>query len=76
MKLIPVLAVASLLSSAAAFAQTPPAAPAASPPPASTTTPAPKHHSRKYCHKHANAQNLTGADRAAFIKSCRAGTAS
>jgi hypothetical protein len=74
MKLIPMLAVASLLSSAAAFAQTPPAAPAASPPAA--TTPAPKHHSRKYCHKHANAQNLTGADRAAFIKSCRAGTAS
>jgi len=78
MKLMPMLAVASLFASAAAFAQTPPPpAPMDSPPPAAAA-PVVKHHrhSLRYCRKHAKAQNLTGADRTTFIKSCRAGNAS
>ena len=80
MKLMPLLAVAGLFASAAAFAQTPPpSAPIDAPPPAAAPmAPAVKHHrhSLRYCRKHAKAQNLTGADRTTFIKSCRAGNAS
>ncbi len=69
MKLIPTLALASLLASAAAFAADPPPPPASSPPAA---TPAKK--SLKDCRAEASAKKLEGEERKKFITDCRAGT--
>ena len=71
MKLISMLAVASLLSSAAAFAADAPAAPPAAAP--TSTAAASKHHSTKYCRKEAKSQGLKGDAAKDFIKKCKAG---
>jgi hypothetical protein len=55
---------------APAPATTAPMAPKA---PSSSDTTAPKTPSLKDCNKQAEARNLTGKDRATFVKSCQAG---
>lgn len=70
MKLAVALVAVALLTSGALFA-------AASPPPATTATPsgasATPVKSLKACNKQADAKNLTGAQRATFVKTCRGG---
>ena len=70
MKFAVALAAVTLLSSGALFA-------ADSPPPATTATPsgasATPVKSLKACNKQADAKNLTGAQRASFVKTCRGG---
>ncbi len=67
MKLIPMLAVASLLTSGAAFAADAPAAAAA---PAAKAS----HPSLKHCRKEASEKGLKGKEAKAYVKECRAGT--
>ncbi|HEX7418045.1 MAG TPA: PsiF family protein [Steroidobacteraceae bacterium] len=66
MKLIPMLALASLLSSAVAFA-------ADAPPATATPAAAMVKKSLKDCRKEASDKKLTGDERKTFIKDCRAG---
>jgi hypothetical protein len=68
------------LSSVSA-AQAPAAAPATAAPmapkaPSQSNTAAPKAPSLKDCNKQADAKNLTGKDRASFVKDCQAGKTS
>ena len=71
MKLISMLAVASLLTSAAAFAADAPATTSSATP--ASTSAAPKHHSSKYCRKEAKAKGLKGDEAKQFVKDCKAG---
>ncbi len=64
----------AILGSGAAFAADQ-AAPAAATPAAPSATPV-KKPSLKACNKKADEQKLTGKDRSAFVKSCKAGKAS
>jgi len=89
MKIRTTLIAVALLGSAAGLTgissatPTPPAAaptsgPANSAPmapkaPSSSNTPTPKTPSLKDCNKQADAKDLTGKDRATFVKSCQAG---
>lgn len=70
MKLAVALAAVALLCSGALFA-------ADTAPPATTATPsgasATPVKSLKACNKQADAKNLTGAQRASFVKTCRGG---
>ena len=66
MKFVSALAAAAILGCGAAFAADPPAAPSATPV---------KHPSLKACNKQADAKQLTGPERAQFVKDCRASTA-
>ncbi|MGB8326698.1 MAG: PsiF family protein [Steroidobacteraceae bacterium] len=74
MKIVPMIAIAGLLASAAAFAaETPTPAPAATTPAAEKPDAGmARHASGKHCRKEAKEKNLTGKERAEFIKNCRA----
>jgi hypothetical protein len=65
MKIATAFVAVALLGCGAAFAADAPAAP--------TATPVVKHTSLKACNKQADAKTLTGKDRSAFVKDCRAG---
>jgi hypothetical protein len=65
MKFVSALAATAILGCGAAFAADPPAAPSATPV---------KHPSLKACNKQADAKQLTGPERAQFVKACRAST--
>ncbi|MGH8136738.1 MAG: PsiF family protein [Steroidobacteraceae bacterium] len=64
MKITPAFVAVALLGCGAAFAADAPAAPAAA---------TAKHVSLKACNKQADAKSLTGKERSAFVKDCRAG---
>jgi hypothetical protein len=64
MKSISALAVIAIVGCGAVIAAEPPAAPSATPV---------KHPSLKVCNKQADAKQLTGPERAQFVKDCRAG---
>jgi len=70
MKITTALAAVALLGCGAAFAVDAPSATA----PTASVAPV-KHVSLKACNKQADAKNLTGKDRSAFVKDCRAGKA-
>jgi hypothetical protein len=65
MKITTALAAVALLGCGAAFAANAPTAPSA--------TPVAKHASLKACNKKADEQKLTGKERSAFVKDCKAG---
>jgi len=65
MRLISVFAAIAIVAAGAAGAADPPATPSANPVP-----------SLKACNKKADANKLTGAARAQFVKDCRAGKTS
>jgi hypothetical protein len=71
MKMIPAIVAVGLLGTGAAFATDAPTAPTAA-----TAAPTAKHTSLKACNKQADAKTLTGKDRSAFVKDCRAGKSS
>jgi hypothetical protein len=69
MKITAALAAVAVLGCGAAFATDPPTATTATPSGASATPVKPM--SLKACNKQADAKNLTGAKRSAFVKICR-----
>lgn len=69
MKIIAALAVVAVLGCGAAFATNSPTTTTATPSGASATPVK----SLKACNKQADAKNLTGAQRSAFVKNCRGG---
>jgi hypothetical protein len=69
MKITAALAAVAVLGCGAAFAADPPATTTATPSGASATPVKPM--SLKACNKQADAKSLTGAQRSAFVKSCR-----
>lgn len=75
MKVISALALTALLSSTAAFAQTTATAPAnaSAATPTTSVNPATGNPTVGACKKQAKDKNLTGADRAQYIKDCKAG---
>jgi psiF repeat-containing protein len=64
MKILSALAACVVVTCSSALAADPPAAPSATPV---------KHPTAKVCNKQADARQLTGTARAAFVKDCRAG---
>ncbi|HSY04730.1 MAG TPA: PsiF family protein [Steroidobacteraceae bacterium] len=64
MKILSALAACAIVYGGTALAADPPAAPSATPV---------RHPTLRVCNKQADARQLTGAPRAAFIRDCRAG---
>ena len=75
MKLFSALALTALLGTTAAFAQTTATAPTNASP-TTSVNPATGHPTGAACRKQAADKNLAGADKAQFIKDCKAGKAS
>jgi len=67
------LVVISVLSCGAALAATDPPRPTTTATPSSASATPVKHTSLKACNKQADAKNLTGPPRVAFIRNCRGG---
>jgi hypothetical protein len=66
MKILSALAACAIVCGGTALAADPPAAPSATPV---------RHPTLRVCNKQADARQLTGAPRTAFIRDCRAGKA-
>jgi hypothetical protein len=74
MRITAALAILTVLGCGAAFATDNPRPTTTATPSGASATPV-KHTSLKACNKQADAKNLTGPQRAAFVKSCRTGKA-
>ena len=72
MRITAALAVIAVLGSGAAFATDTPRPTTTATPSGASATPV-KHTSLKACNKQADAKNLTGPQRATFVKNCRGG---
>lgn len=75
MRITAALAIITVLGCGAAFATDNPRPTTTATPSGASATPV-KHTSLKACNKQADAKNLTGPQRAAFVKNCRIGKAS
>jgi len=72
MRITAALVFITVLGCGVAFATDNPRPTTTATPSGASATPV-KHASLKACHKQADAKNLTGPQRAAFVKSCRGG---
>jgi psiF repeat len=70
MRITAALVIITVLGCSAAFATDTPRPTTTATPSGASATPV-KHTSLKACNKQADAKNLTGPQRAAFVKSCR-----